>query len=378
MRSRLVALTLPLLSLGACGGAGTSGVPAGFGAPPPAAEPGPTAPPVTTTPNQKNLFDVTAEARFDTLSATQSLNIDDKGGQLYRGNATTVAAPGGTITYDPRDGIFNLVVSDEKSGVSRTIRFQDPGHRADADGARNGALEVPLLPGFNYMQVKDGEGIFTFFYQRPGTSGSFVSLAGFSRNEVPDPKTMQPGDLTLKAEQGVFVFGTRTSVGQTPERGTGQYDGQFLASMVGQRNGSDSVLQWINGTSSVAVDFGARSIALSLNGTVGPAVNSRPGAPSFVSVMSGTGFTATGSATWAQGGNAFAGRFTSAGFGSGASATPIDFTSVSAGTSVAGASSIDGTFYGPNAGQVGGNFRITGGVPNQRVDILGGFTGTKK
>ena len=47
-------------------------------------------------------------------------------------------------------------------------------------------------------------------------------------------------------------------------------------------------------------------------------------------------------------------------------------------TSVAGASSIDGTFYGPDAKNIGGSFRIVGGVPNRRLDILGAFAGAKK
>ena len=40
-------------------------------------------------------------------------------------------------------------------------------------------------------------------------------------------------------------------------------------------------------------------------------------------------------------------------------------------------SSLDGTFYGPNANEVGGGFRIVGGNPDERVDILGAFVGTK-
>ena len=35
------------------------------------------------------------------------------------------------------------------------------------------------------------------------------------------------------------------------------------------------------------------------------------------------------------------------------------------------------TYY-PDAKNVGGSFRINGGIPNQRVDILGAFTGVKK
>lgn len=38
-------------------------------------------------------------------------------------------------------------------------------------------------------------------------------------------------------------------------------------------------------------------------------------------------------------------------------------------------SSLDGAFYGPNANEVGASFRIVGGIPDQRVDIIGSFTG---
>jgi hypothetical protein len=40
-------------------------------------------------------------------------------------------------------------------------------------------------------------------------------------------------------------------------------------------------------------------------------------------------------------------------------------------------SSIDGAFYGPTAQEVGGGFRIVGGTPDQRIDILGVFTGAR-
>ncbi len=39
------------------------------------------------------------------------------------------------------------------------------------------------------------------------------------------------------------------------------------------------------------------------------------------------------------------------------------------------ANTIDGSFYGPNGEEVGGTFRLSNGVPDNRVDILGVFTG---
>ena len=40
-------------------------------------------------------------------------------------------------------------------------------------------------------------------------------------------------------------------------------------------------------------------------------------------------------------------------------------------------SSIDGSFFGPAAEEAGGGFRIVGGTPDERIDILGAFTGKR-
>ncbi|TPG20502.1 hypothetical protein EAH87_08450 [Sphingomonas koreensis] len=93
--------------------------------------------------------------------------------------------------------------------------------------------------------------------------------------------------------------------------------------------------------------------------------------------LDGAAFNATGSASIITTGG-FSGQFSSAFFTAGGTKVPVDFTSVNPATNVAGGSSIDGGFYGPGAKEVGGNFRIVGGVPNQRFDILGAFTGAKK
>jgi hypothetical protein len=319
------------------------------------------------------LFDVKSETSFEAVGALQSLQTKANEGTLYRANASTVAAPSGTITYNPRDGIFTIKLDDAKAGVTKNIGFQDPAHRTDADIARIGNYQVPLLPGFNYLQALNEGKQFTFFYQRPSATGSFVSIAGFEQSDI-DPVTS-----VFTAQQGVVVFGTRTATLQTPGKGSGHYDGTFLATMVGnQPNETDPALQWINGTTSVDVNFSNRTVALAVKGLVGPAyIKDMLVHNSNLIVGEGATFSATGSASWAAGGNAFAGQFSSASFTSGTTVTMVNFTSASAGTSVAGASSIDGTFYGPDAKNIGGNFRIVGGIPNQRVDILGGFVGVK-
>ena len=329
--------------------------------------------PAPYTATQANMFDVTTKTSFDAVTAMHSLAISKDKGTLYQGDASTVAAPGGKISYDPRDGIFTVSLADTKAGITRSITFQDPAHRTTADGPRVEG-QVPLLAGFNYLNVLDDPATntyFNFFYQRPNTAGSFVSLAGFERNQ-------QNLDGSSLSEQGVLVFGTPTILSEVPTKGAAHFDGLFLATMVEQGN-STQVQQWLNGTSAVDVDFAKRTLSLALSGTVGPAYVKDTAVPdSTLTVPSGSTFTAAGAASWTAAANAFAGKFASAGFTSRGKAIPVDFTSVGAGTTTAGASSIDGAFYGPDTKNIGGNFRIVGGIPDQRVDILGGFVGAKK
>ncbi len=370
MRAVIIALSLPLA---ACGGAGGNVSSIGSSAPAGAVISLTPTPTPTQTPNstQTNLFDVSTATKFDAVGAVHSLAVNADGSSLYQGNASTVEAPSGTISYDPRDGVFVMTIADNKANVSRNITFQDPGHRTTAD-ANNVERQVPLLAGFNYLNVLDGTVPLTFFYKRPNSSGSFVSLAGFERSQASE-------DGSSLAEQGVLVFGTRSTTTQTPTKGAAHFDGQFLATTIAQQGNSARVQQWLEGISAVEVDFAKRTLSLSLSGKVGPAfVQNKPVADSALSVPSGSTFTAAGSAGWTSASTVFSGKFASAAFSSNGTSTPIDFTSVSAGTATAGASSIDGTFYGPDAKNVGGNFRIVGGIPNQRVDILGGFIGAKK
>jgi hypothetical protein len=371
MRARLAAITLPLMSLTACGGGGqvfSAGSSAGAGG----SFASGSVTTTDTTANSTNLFDVANTTAFEAIGAFQTLTIQTSGETLYRGNATTATAPNGTITYNPRDGIFTVNVSDTAAGVSRNITFQDPAHRATADVARIGEYQVPLLAGFNYLQALDGKAQFTFFYQRPGVTGAFVSLAGFERSETTD-------DGTFTSQQGVMVFGSKTTASQLPSKGAATFNGQFLATMSGALGPSVPILQWINGTSSAQVDFDKRTVGLSLTGTVGPAFTKLTAiSDANLAIPSGSTFTANASASWTQGGTAFAGKFNTASFKTGTRTSAVDFTSVSAGGSVAGASSVDGTFYGPKTNNIGGNFRIVGGVPNQRVDILGAFVGAQQ
>jgi C-lobe and N-lobe beta barrels of Tf-binding protein B len=327
-------------------------------------------------------LDITAETPFNAVGAVQTLGVAPTGGVIYAGNASTVKAPSGTISYNPRDGIFTLVVTDTKANASINMRYQDPAHRADFSGIYNPTFGVPNLVGFNYIEAlgpsgsnANGQDLITFFYQRPGVSANYVSLAGYVRNNT--------ASTTNNFERGAFVFGTPTVQNQVPLTGTGTYTGGFLATMVNDPSPTvqpqERSFQWIVGNSNVTVDFAKASVALNLNGSVGDAVTRAGNIVPGAAIASGSTFTANGTATinFTQS-SGFVGVFQSAQFASGGTTTAVNFSSVNATNSTAGASSIDGTFYGPNAINVGGNFRIIGGVPNQRVDILGAFNGAKK
>lgn len=380
MRATLAILSLPFLSLAACGGGGGGTQSLGSIAPPisggtvsgggvVASTPTPTPTPAST---PTSFLDVKATTTFDAIGALHAIDVTDKGASLYTGNASTVGTPSGTITFNLRDGIFTVALADTAAGVTRNVNYQDPAHRTEL--VQN---EIPDLPSFNYLEAASSDSLAdTFFYKRPGVTTSFVTLAGFTHRSKLDPATG-----AFHSERGVMVFGSKSTLLQIPSTGSGHFDGDFLATMIaGGATASVSLpLQWINGTSSVDVDFGKSTLALGLTGTVGKTfVNDKPVNDFFSDIPTGAVFTANGTASLTGSRTSFAGKFINAYFTSGTTRTNIDFAPISAASSVAGASSIDGAFYGPSAENVGGNFRITGGVPDQRIDILGAFTGAKK
>ena len=379
MRATFAILSLPLLSLAACGGGGAGTQSLGSIAPPisggtvagggvVAVTPTPTP---TSTPT--SFLDVKTTTTFDAIGGLHAIDVDENGRSLYTGNASTVGTPSGTISFNPRDGIFTVALADTAANVTRSVTYQDPAHRT-AGGMLQ--AEIPEFPFYNYLEAASDDNLSdTFFYKRPGNTASYVTLAGFAHRSKLDTTTG-----AFHSERGVMVFGSKSTLLQVPSTGSGRFDGDFLATMVAGSSGPAGMpLQWISGNSSVDVDFGKSSLTLGLTGTVSKTyVNDTPVNDFFTDIPTGSVFTANGTASLTGSRTGFAGKFLSAYFTSGATRTNIDFAPISAASSVAGASSIDGAFYGPNAENLGGNFRITGGVPNQRIDILGAFTGAKK
>jgi hypothetical protein len=156
-----------------------------------------------------------------------------------------------------------------------------------------------------------------------------------------------------------------------PKTGTGTFNGEMIATLVYNPlpdtvAGAPTYFQWMTGTSKTTVNFAANTFSVDLAGTVNAPMFDLYTTRQFV-LQSGATFAATGSGRVdlvSAGG--FLGAINSAGF------TQPNGTKL--GLNIAG-SSVDGAFYGPTAQEVGGGFRIVGGVPDERIDILGAFTG---
>lgn len=335
--------------------------------------------------------------------------------QLFAGHASTVRDSGISIAYDPRDATFILQVKDPLSGAVANTRFQDPASRTDFGGNKDPQWGTPDLPNPNlrYLQAGDGNPLSPYdrsgsgfvssgtndtpplgepgstyqaasmFYLKPGTETQYVTYAGYVRNAYKF-KTANDGTTDLfqiehTLERGAFAYGELTGNTAVPTTGTGTYTGSMLSSLVfnptldGQDISGTQVLptyfQWMTGTSKVNVNFGANTFQLALTGTVTAPFFDYYTGPRSTVLNAGATFAAAGSGTINMrdfGG--FKGQFQTATF------TNTDGTVRN--VAVAG-SSIDGAFYGPAAQEVGGGFHIVGGNPDERIDVVGAFTGKK-
>jgi C-lobe and N-lobe beta barrels of Tf-binding protein B len=418
---RVLALALCTSMLAACSGAG----PQTIGNVPAPASPTTTATTAHTfvNPTEQKVYNAVGGTHSYSYSTRQDLISGAKSGQysqLYQGNASTVRNSGITVDYNPRDAIFDIKINDQFSGItSVNDRFQDPAHRTDFGGAREPQTGIPnlTLPGIQYLQsgvstatlslepgtllanLQPGNTSGTYngtsyFYQKPGTTTKYVTFAGYLRNNISVNRVRTAAILAAPATpttpevigqpakdivtrdytlyRGAFVFGENTGIGAVPKTGTGSYTGSMLATMVFNDQidnfGLDSptYFQWIEGTSTTKVDFLASTFTLGLNGTVfAPQIDGTTGNVS--TLLSGATFTANGSGRIdLAGAGGFLGQFQQAWF--------VNPNSARFDVNIGG-SSINGAFYGPAAQEVGGGYRIVGGTPDERVDILGVFVG---
>ncbi len=369
------------------------------------------------------VMDYNTDNRTITNGTSPFPGDDGQQGFAFGGYSSTVRSSKISLAYDPRDAIFTLTVTGANANNTQT-RFQDPASRTDFAGARTpqwGIDDISAYPGigqnsnYAYLQAGDGDprspylasggGFVIFgdnntppsvgniaaaasyqssnlFYERPGTGGTkYVSLAGFIRNSLSwSPATLSSGRVIAQTiwhlERGAFAYGLQTDQNAVPRTGSGTYTGTMLATMVFNPTldaGTGSLpnyFQWISGTSTTNVNFATGAVTLGLNGIVGRPAYDLQTSPQQITIAQGTTFTAAGTATIdliRTGG--FTGQFQSARFGATTNgANPV--------VTIAG-STIDGAFFGPAAEELGGGFRIVGGNPDQRIDIVGAFKGKK-
>jgi len=325
-----------------------------------------------------------------------------QGNRLYTADATTVRNGGITLNYDPRDAVFELVIAGNQAGVDASIRFQDPAHRIDFGGSRepqSGVSDLDQLNGIQYLEVASGTNsgarlsaddltfnytptqqtgqhdVTTLFYQRPGTTTKYVTYAGFLRNQI---SGVADGIHTYALSRAAFVFGETSPNSAVPTSGRGVFTGDMVGSAVLNDRIDDfdpalgedapTYFQWIQGTANLDVNFGSNIFSLDLTATTS-APQLDFGTSGNHTIREGATFNANGSGNInlvAAGG--FVGAFQQAWF------TNPDNSQLN--LLVAG-SSIDGAFYGPNAEEAAGNFRIVGGTPDERIDVLGVFTGSQ-
>jgi len=333
---------------------------------------------------------------------TTSEEVGRQYDQLYAGDASTARNSGITVKYDPRDAIFEVTIKDSPANLDQTLRFQDPLHRTDFGGFDEPQGGVPEIANKNiqYLQaggssgpaVPDASGTFlignagasrnvaTFFYQKPGTSTNYVTFAGYVRNATTVSEVEDPNDPTSTRliqrhvlERAAFAYGERTDNNAVPKTGTASFNGNMLATMVYNplvdvQTDAPTYYQWIDGTARVDVNFAASTVAATFAGTVfAPQLDIYT--TGTHAMPQGSQFTASGTARIdLVNAGGFVGQVSSARF------TPPG----GSGTDVAIAgSSIDGAFYGPAAQEVGGGFRIVGANPDERIDIIGTFTGAQ-
>jgi hypothetical protein len=398
--------------LAACSGGGASTV---VSTPPPAAGvPGEPAHSMVNPKEAKTYVGVGANQVYEYL--TDDRECCNQQAQKFAGMASSVRDSKVTIAYDPRDAIFTLTVKDPLTGADARVRFQDPASRTDFGGTQEPQWGTPKLdnPNFSYLQAGDGSPLSSYensgsgtiyylgngepvngdpgssyqatslFVLKPGAVTKYVTFAGYARNSFEFQDQDVSGVITniMKShlERGAFAFGELTENSKVPKSGSGTYSGLMLGSMVfnptidGQDAGGTGVLpsyfQWIEGTSSLSVDFATNMFQLALQGTVLAPMIDRYTGPETSVLGGGSTFRANGKGSINMinfGG--FKGSMDSASF------TPSD-GSPQRSINIAG-SSIDGAFYGPNGEEAGGGFRVVGGNPDERIDVVGAFSGKK-
>lgn len=345
--------------------------------------------------------------------STDTRNCCGQQKQTYAGNTTTVRNSGVSIAYEPASATFTLTVTDGTTGANTNTRFQDPASRTNFGGAQEPQWGTPKLANTNvqYLQAGDGNPTSPYrisgsglvdpgnnstpptgtsgssyqatslFYLKPGTETQYVTYAGYVRNSLSFGKltvgTTSYDSTDYSLERGAFAYGELTNTANVPKTGSASYKGSMMATMIFNPtlDGADpstslvlpSFFQWIEGTSKLDVDFLNNTFQILLAGSVLAPQFDLTSFPQQAVLAAGANFTAAGTGSINLGSfGGFKGQFQSASFAN-PDGSKRDVT-------IAG-STVDGAFYGPAGNEVGGGFRIVGGKPDERIDLLGAFVG---
>jgi hypothetical protein len=304
------------------------------------------------------------------------------------------------VTRNPRDATFNIVIAGQ-DGITANNRYQDPAHRTTAasinfqsgQGSPTSLFKVPDRASLEYYQSGSRQVSSTttvindqvWFFERPGTSNKYVTWAAYWDGTTTE--SIQPSDYVSVAPDGSIkeagtrtvatfnsrlqrtaaVYGINTISKDVPKIGSAVYTGNLFANTI-----SGGFLDTILGTSSSSVNFVNDSMAFTLAGN-------------FTS--NGNSFAATGigkidrpdtpntalNPTALQPLSSFRGTISTVSI----AGNPLRFDSNTTALGTFQASSVEGGFFGPGAAELGGAFRIVGGAPDARLDILGAFIGKK-
>jgi hypothetical protein len=305
------------------------------------------------------------------------------------------------ITRNPRDATFDVVITGQDQ-ISASTRYQDPAHRQSAgtinnasvtntfpDGSSFSVFTVPVSPNFEYYASGSREitatsnitNRYVLFFERPGTTTRYVTWAAYWQgvltenvtfSDFVDPRTLETGSRLVGSyiadiQRTAAVYGLNTQAKDVPKTGSANYAGSLFANTI-----SGTTLDTILGTQSSTVNFASNAMTFDLRGSF---------------QASGTSFAASGTGrierpdipnsalnpTAAQPMSSFRGLVTGVTIGG----TAYQFNSNASLPNTFQATTIEGGFYGPNAVELGGAFRIVGGAQDTRLDIMGAFTGKK-
>ncbi len=323
---------------------------------------------------------------------------------FYEGSQPVDASSEVTVDFNPRDAVYQIVA--KTGSIDTNLRWQDPKHRT--------VFQQTLVPGtstqspiaglsnYRYAESAPSESVdtdtlnarstkrdvATIFVRNAGTTGAltqYVTIAGFVQQKYSEKEIVRFSSLTQRVvgvefetdiARSVFAFGINTPYKDIPKSGTASYSGDMYAHVIISpridtppdhiRIRDDNDMRTLLGTSASTVDFGSGKITLTLAGNIiGFAGDNRA-------------FAATGAMdifrpdTRKEGDpSRFTGAISSWSLGN------YNATGAGGTTVPTAASTIEGGFFGPKDQEIGGAFRIIGNRPDERIDILGAFTGKK-